>query len=179
MLAVDDTPFIRVRALAKSFGAVRALRGVDIDFSRGEVHGLVGANGAGKSTLLNILGGAVQPDSGSIGLEGRPLQVSGPRAAADLGLAFIWQELALVPHFSAAENMTLPTRARTFMGIWDRKGRRAAASGVADRLGFTFDLDRPVRTLSVADRGMVAMGRALITHARFVAMDEPTSSLSD
>jgi ribose transport system ATP-binding protein len=179
MLAVDDTPFIRVRALAKSFGAVRALRGVDIDFSRGEVHGLVGANGAGKSTLLNILGGAVQPDSGSIDLEGRPLQVSGPRAAADLGFAFIWQELALVPQFSAAENMTLPTRARTFMGIWDRKGRRAAASGVADRLGFTFDLDRPVRTLSVADRGMVAMGRALITHARFVAMDEPTSSLSD
>jgi ribose transport system ATP-binding protein len=158
---------------------VRALRGVDIDFSRGEVHGLVGANGAGKSTLLNILGGAVQPDSGSIDLEGQPIQVSGPRAAADLGFAFIWQELALVPHFSAIENMTLPTRARTFMGIWDGKGRRDAARAVAERLGLGFDLDRPVRTLSVADRGMVAMGRALITQARFVAMDEPTSSLSD
>jgi ABC-type sugar transport system ATPase subunit len=177
--SMDERPLICVRALTKSFGVVRALTDVDIDFERGKVHGLVGANGAGKSTLLNILGGAVRRDAGSIELDGRPVEVREPRQAADLGFAFIWQELALVPEFSGVENMTLPTRPRTFMGLRDRKWRRVAARAVADRLRLTFDLDRPVRTLTVADREMVAIGRALVLRARFVAMDEPTSSLSD
>jgi ABC-type sugar transport system ATPase subunit len=142
------------------------------------VHGLVGANGAGKSTLLNILEGAVRPDTGSIELDGRPIHIAGPRQAAHLGFAFIPQELVLVPQFSAIENMTLPRRPETFMGLRDRKRRRVLAEGVAARLGLGFDLECPVRKLSVAERGMVAIGRALIGQVEFVAMDEPTSSLS-
>src|ERR1700674_1484016 len=140
-----NVPLIRVRGLRKSFGAVQALRDIDIDFERGQVHGLVGANGAGKSTLLNVLGGAVSPDGGMVEFEGRPILLSRPRDATDLGFAFIWQELALVPDFSAIDNMTLGLRARTFLGLGDRSARRAVAERVAKRLAVTFDLKRPVK----------------------------------
>jgi ABC-type sugar transport system ATPase subunit len=172
-------PLICVRGLTKSFGAVRALNDVSIDFHRGRVHGLVGANGAGKSTLLNVLGGAVQPDAGTIEVDGHVVDIPDPRAAADLSFTFMWQELALVPAFSAYENMTLGRRATTFLGVGDRKKRRSEARAVASRLGLTFDLDEPVSRLSVAERGLVAIGRALVGDARFLSVDEPTASLSD
>jgi ribose transport system ATP-binding protein len=156
--AATAAPLIRVRGLTKSFGAVRALKGVDIEFVRGQVHGLVGANGAGKSTLLNMLGGAVRPDAGTIELDGRSIELSRPREAADFGFAFIWQELALVPEFSAVDNMTLGSRARTFLGLGDRGERTHRAKKVAARLGLTFDLEVPVKTLTVAERGLVAIG---------------------
>src|SRR5437016_5920716 len=104
---VESDILIDVRGASKAFGAVQALREVDIQFHRGRVHGLVGANGAGKSTLLNILGGTVQPDTGKVEVEGETVTVSDPREAARIGFAFISQELALVPEFSAIENMTL------------------------------------------------------------------------
>src|SRR5690606_36955197 len=92
---------------------------------------------------------------------------------------FIHQELALVPDFSSIENMTIGDRAQTFLGTGDDRRRRAAASDVAERLGMTHNLDAPVSSLSIAERGLVAIGRALVGKARFVSMDEPTASLSD
>src|ERR1700678_4541391 len=172
-------PLIAARGLAKSFGAVRALRGVSLDIDRGKVHGLVGANGAGKSTLVHILSGVVKPDDGSIIVDGEPTEIASPRVAADLGFSFIYQELALVPEFSAFENMTVKMRARTPFGIGDRSHRRAAAQAAADRLGLRIDLAKPVRDLSIAERGLIAIGRALVGEARFIFMDEPTASLSD
>jgi len=174
-----SVPLISAAGLTKSFGAVRALRDVSLDILPGQVHGLVGANGAGKSTFLNVLGGVVTPDTGTLLVDGEPTTISGPRQAADLGFSFIYQELALIPDFSAYENMTIGVRPQTFAGIRDAKRRRALARDVAQRLDLRFNLDKPVKDLSIAERGLVAIGRALVGDARFVSMDEPTASLSD
>ncbi len=176
---VQRAPLISARGLAKSFGAVRALRGVGLDILPGQVHGLVGANGAGKSTFLNVLAGVVTPDAGELRIDGELAEIGSPRRAADLGFAFMHQELALVPEFSAIDNMTIGVRPTTFLGLGDARRRRALAKEVAERLDLRFGLDRPVRELSIAERGLVAIGRALVGEARFVSMDEPTASLSD
>jgi ribose transport system ATP-binding protein len=172
-----DVPLIEVQAVSKTFGAVQALGDVSVQFRRGEVHGLVGANGAGKSTLLNILAGALKPSGGVIRVDGLETTIAGPRDADELGFAFMHQELALVPDFSAIDNMTLGLRNTGRFGIGAK--RAAIAREIAERLGMTFSLRRPVRQLSPAERGLVAIGRALARDARFIAMDEPTASLSD
>lgn len=173
-----STPLVRVRALSKSFAGARALTGVDLDLHAGEVHGLVGANGAGKSTLIRCLAGLVTPDSGVIEVDGRPVTLTTPKDAGDLGLAFIHQELNVVPHFDATANMLLGRRKPSRFGIvdWGRARRPAIEAG--RRLGVTFPLDRRVDELSVAQRWMVSIGRALVANARVIAMDEPTASLS-
>jgi ribose transport system ATP-binding protein len=172
-------PLIDAKSVCRDFGAVRALRDVTLEFRSGEVHGLVGANGAGKSTFLNILAGAVVPTSGTILVDGVEVSVSQPRDSDALGFAFIHQELALVPDFSAIDNMTLGLRGTSRFGFADLRERARIAQRIADRLGITFSLRQPVRQLSVAERGLVAIGRALARDARFIAMDEPTASLSD
>ena len=100
-------PFVSVRGLQKHFGGIQALKGVDLDIFAGEVHGLVGANGAGKSTLIKVLAGVEKPDSGSLLVDGKEVQLSGSQQAADLGLSFIHQELNLVPSWNALENIML------------------------------------------------------------------------
>jgi ribose transport system ATP-binding protein len=178
--AVDrSVPLIEARSVSRSFGAVRALQDVSLEFRRGEVHGLVGANGAGKSTFLNVIGGTVAPTVGTVLVDGREVRIEGPRDADALGFAFIHQELALVPDFSSIDNITLGIRSHNRFGLADLRERARVARRVADRLGVEFDLRRPVRELSAAERGLVAIARALAREARFIAMDEPTASLSD
>jgi ribose transport system ATP-binding protein len=173
------SPLIEVRDINRVFGTLKALTDVSLDFRRGEVHGLVGANGAGKSTLLNILGGVIAPTSGAILVDGVEVHLQGPRDAAALGFSFIPQELSLVPDFSASDNITLGLRSTSRFGFVDGRKRARISRAVADRLGMTFNLSKPVRELSVAHRGLVAIGHALARDVRFIAMDEPTSSLSD
>jgi ribose transport system ATP-binding protein len=175
----DDVALIDARDVSRSFGAVRALRQVSLVFRSGEVHGLVGANGAGKSTFLNTLSGALTPTSGTIFVDGQQVAIQRPRDADALGFAFIHQELALVPDFSAIDNMTLGMRGVSRLGFADLRERAKISRAVAERLGIAFDLQKPVRDLSVAERGLVAIGRALARKSRFIAMDEPTASLSD
>lgn len=165
--------------MSRSFGALAALTDVSATFRSGEVHGLVGANGAGKSTLLNIISGAISPTVGSISVDGHEVALKRPSEAEALGLSFIHQELALVPDFSAVDNMTLGIKSSSRLGFGAGRERLEASRAVAERLGIAFDLRRPVRELSVAERGMVAIGRALVGDARFIAMDEPTAALSD
>src|SRR5687768_3562054 len=100
-------PILRMAAIAKGFGAVRALGGVDLEVRRGEVHALIGENGAGKSTLMKILSGATAPDAGAMELEGRPYAPRGPREALARGVAMIYQELVLAPDLSVAQNLLL------------------------------------------------------------------------
>lgn len=175
----DAPPLIETIGLTKTFGSVRAVTDVGVQFRGGEVHGLVGANGAGKSTLLNMVGGAIKPTSGEILIEGRLAKIANPRDAETLRFSFIHQELALVPDFSAVDNMTLGIREGTRFGFVDDRDRARLAAEIAERLGLGFDLREPVRKLSVAERGLVAIGRALARESRFIAMDEPTASLSD
>jgi len=186
MTDTPDTPdasappaLIEARDVSRIFGSIAALSGVSLAFRRGEVHGLVGANGAGKSTFLNIVGGVLTPSSGTILIDGVERAVQTPKEADELGFAFIHQELALIPDFSAIDNMTIGLRSISRLGFLDRREIARRSRVVAERLGIQFNLRVPVRQLSAAERGLVAIGRALIREARFIAMDEPTASLSD
>jgi ribose transport system ATP-binding protein len=174
----DEAPWIEVRGLRKSFAGAQALAGVDFDVWRGQVHGLVGANGAGTSTLVRCLAGLVAPDAGSIRIGGVEVAISSPQVAQKHGLAFIHQELNLVPHFSGLANMLLGRSKRKRLGIVDWRATRRDVQGVVDRIGITFSLEKRVDELSVAQRWLVSIGRALIGSATMIAMDEPTASLS-
>jgi ribose transport system ATP-binding protein len=172
-------PWLEVRGLSKRYGGVQALRDVDLQISRGEVHGLVGANGAGKSTLIKMLAGLDIPDSGQILVDGAPVEIDAPGVATKLGFRFIHQELNLVPKFNALENMTLGQPKPKRFGLIDWQQVQRNARDVAQRLNFRFRLDVPVEDLSVADQWLITIGRALLLQARLIAMDEPTASLSD
>jgi ribose transport system ATP-binding protein len=172
-------PLIEARGVDRWFGQLRALTDVSLDFRRGEVHGLVGANGAGKSTFLNIILGIIPASSGTILVDGVETNIDGPRTAGALGFSHIPQELSLVPDFSAIDNITIGLPRTSRYGFVDGRARARLARSVADRIGMTFSLKKPVRELSPAERGLVAIGHAIAADARFIAMDEPTSSLSD
>ena len=173
-----STPVIDVTGLQKSFGGVRALKGVALKIHPGEVHGLVGANGAGKSTLIKILAGLETPDEGSVAIAGTPVSIANPQQATALGLSFIHQELNLVPHFTAIQNMTLGLPKPTRLGLINWGKLKAEAASVTQRLGIGFSLDTPISELSVAEQWLLSIGRALVRRSRFIAMDEPTASLS-
>jgi len=169
---------MRIRGIEKQFAGEIALRDVNLDVVRGEIHGLVGANGAGKSTLIRCLAGVTVPDRGTITIDGAELRPGSPRASEAAGLAFIHQELNLIPHFSALENMLLgaPKATRLFLIDWKASG--VAARAAAERVGIRFPLETRVSELSVAERWLVMISKALVRRANLIAMDEPTASLS-
>ncbi|MFF2660594.1 sugar ABC transporter ATP-binding protein [Kitasatospora sp. NPDC058032] len=173
-----------VAALTKTFGAVRALSGVTLDFPRGTVTALMGENGAGKSTLLKILTGDHRPTEGRVLLDGHPVDLRSPAQARALGIRIVPQEPEIVPHVSVAENVyagALPTgRGRRL----DRAALRRRITADLDRLGFTgvLDPDLPGSRLTAAQRQLVEIMRALTGgagEAKLIAFDEPTSSLSE
>jgi ribose transport system ATP-binding protein len=176
--SAERLPFVRTRGIAKSYGGVRALHGVDLDIYPGEVHGLVGANGAGKSTFIKLLAGVEIPDAGTIELDARPVEILNPAQSTRLGLSFIHQELNLVPQFNALQNLTLGLPKPKRAGLIHWPAVRSNVSGLIKRLGINFSLEVPVSELSVAEQWMVSIGHALIRQARLIAMDEPTASLS-
>ena len=168
---------LRFENIGKVFPGVRALDGVSFDVNAGEVHGLMGENGAGKSTLLKVLGGEYQPDSGRVLIDEK--EVHFPNAAASIaaGIAVIHQELQYVPDLTVAENLLLGALPNTFG--WVHKGQ--AKKHVRERLqqmGVDLDPNAKLRRLSIAQRQMVEICKALLRNARVIALDEPTSSLS-
>lgn len=175
---VDRASLLEVRGLSKSFGGVQALKDVDLKIHQGEVHGLVGANGAGKSTLIKILAGVQDSDAGEILIDGSTVEIQDSQHSGELGLSFIHQELNLVPRFSALQNMMLGLPKDTRFGLVDWRSISRRVLPVAERVGIDFPLDTPVEDLSVANRWLVSIGRAMIREARLIAMDEPTASLS-
>ena len=173
-----STPWIKIRELGKQFAGETALADVDIDIARGEVHGLVGANGAGKSTLIRCLAGVTVPDRGAIWVDGQELKAGSPQASEKAGLAFIHQELNLVAHFSALQNMLLGVPKATRLGLIDWKRSSGRAKAAAERVGIKFSLETKVSELSVAERWLVTISKALVREASVIAMDEPTAALS-
>lgn len=172
-----DGPVVALRGIVKRFEAVTALQGVDFEVRAGEVHALIGENGAGKSTLMKILFGAISPDEGTVLLDGRPGVLNSPRRALQSGIAMIAQELSLVPELSVAQNLFLgqePLRAGRidWQRVHDEATQALAAVGAAG-----IDVRRPVRDLSIAQRQLVEIARAVHRTARIIVMDEPTSSL--
>lgn len=174
----SNTPrLLEMRGVDKSFAGVVALRDVSLRLERGEVLALVGENGAGKSTLIKVLGGAHRPDRGEILLDGRPVAITKPTAAARAGIAIIYQELNLVGHLSVCENIFLgrePTRWRFIAA----EAERRAVAELFGMIGAKLDPDVRCRDLSVPQQQIVEIAKALSTRARIVVMDEPTAALT-
>ena len=161
----------------KSFGGVRALGGVNLELHRGSITALIGENGAGKSTLVKILSGVHQADSGEIRLEGGAARIPNPTAARDLGIGVIHQECLVFDHLTVAENLFINAHLRRAGFIdWPRMQSRAKA--VLDELGADFDASTPVASLSIAQKHVVQIARALVNESRVLILDEPTASLS-
>jgi rhamnose transport system ATP-binding protein len=169
---------LELRKAAKAFGAVRALVDGEIELRAGEVHALLGENGAGKSTLVKILAGVYEPDAGSLTVDGREVTLHGPAAARAAGIAVIYQEPALFPDLSVAENMFIGRQPLRSGRRIDRSAMRKEAAEVFARLAVPLDPARIARGLSIADQQVVEIGKALSTGARVIVMDEPTAALS-
>nr|WP_286198686.1 sugar ABC transporter ATP-binding protein [Mesorhizobium sp. BR1-1-16] len=165
--------------VSRHFGATRALDGADLEIAPGEVHALVGENGAGKSTLIKLLSGLHQPGGGAILVDGAAASIAGPLAAEALGFRFIHQELNLVPQFDTVGNAWIGRRHPHRGPFIDRAAMRARVAAVAARIAPDLPLDRPAARLTPGQRQMAEIVRALMTDARLVVMDEPTSSLSE
>jgi rhamnose transport system ATP-binding protein len=171
------TPILSLRNISKSFGGTRALTDAQLDLRPGEVTALVGENGAGKSTLVKILTGIYQPDGGVIRLDGVPVRINSPADAQKLGISVIHQESVVFDDVSVAENIFVTARPRRYGLIdWAQMRRRAAA--ILAQLEATIDPTTLMRELSVAQKHLVQIARALSHDSRIVIMDEPTAALS-
>jgi len=176
--ATSDTPRLALVDVSKSFGGTRALDGVSLDVHAGEVHVVAGENGAGKSTLIRVVAGALGDFSGELRIDGRAVRFGGPADAAAQGIATIHQELSLVPALSIADNFALAEPSRPFAPRARRAARERAVRAL-ERLELALEPDIVVERLSVAERQLVEIARALAAPVRVLVMDEPTSALSE
>lgn len=171
---------LTIQGLSKQYPGVRALKGVDLSFSSGEVHGLVGENGAGKSTLIKILAGIVKADEGTLLFNGTPREIHNSKDATRLGLSFIHQELNLVNYFNAMENIFLGHSYPRKVGpLVDWRQLRAQTEAILATLHIELPLDQPVSYLSAVERAMVAIARAFAVSGSIYFMDEPATALTD
>jgi rhamnose transport system ATP-binding protein len=165
--------------IQKHFGAVKALKGVSFDLLAGEVHALVGENGAGKSTLIKVLTGAVEPDSGLVLFEDQAIEENSPAKARALGIGVIYQQPALFPNLSVAENIAL---ARVSAAPWKRvnwRARREHAARLLERIGAKIKPEAIAGGLSMPEQQLVEIAKAVDAEAKVLIMDEPTASLGD
>jgi rhamnose transport system ATP-binding protein len=169
---------LQLTSVAKSFGAVRALKGVSFNLKAGEVHALLGENGAGKSTLIKVITGAHQPDGGTVQIDGKNAGRLTPATARKLGIACIYQQPALFPDLSVTENIGLRlAQAKAFSRVnWNT--RREQAQQLLQRIGAEISPDAEIRSLSMPEQQLVEIACAIGAGARIVIMDEPTASLT-
>ncbi|MGI8478071.1 MAG: ATP-binding cassette domain-containing protein [Thermomicrobiales bacterium] len=179
--APTDAPLVELRNVSRYFGTVIALKDVSMDVRAGEVMCLLGDNGAGKSTLIKILSGVHQPTEGQYLLEGREVRFSSPREALALGLATVYQDLAMIPLMSVARNFFLGSEPTTSFGPirwFDRKTADRVTREELGKMGIQIrDTEQPVGTLSGGERQSVAIARAVHFGAKVLILDEPTAAL--
>lgn len=174
-------PIYEVRGVSKRFGAVRALDRLDIQLGAGEVVGLLGDNGAGKSTLIKMMSGIVQPDSGSVFVDGAPVRVHSRRDSQNIGIETIYQDTALVDSMSIVRNIFMGRELVRKMGFLDHRRMRETAIDVLRttvHIGGIEDPDKEVGALSGGQKQAVAIARAVYFKRRILLLDEPTSALS-
>ena len=174
----DNGSLLRARKIEKSFGATRALRGVDFDLNGGEIHALVGANGAGKSTLARTIAGLQRPDGGMIELNGHPISFDTPRDAIRAGVTMVTQETSLATHLTVLENIFLPELAKPGRIDWRRLRDRADTLIAELSIEMHFSLSDEVGRLSMANRQIVEILKVLALDSQIIFLDEPTTSLS-
>ena len=170
---------LEASSIEKSFAGVRALKGVSFDLLPGEVHAVVGENGAGKSTLIKIITGAEQADSGSLTVAGQLVRHIDPATSRALGIAVIYQQPALFPHLTVAENIALALESGSPWRRVDWAARSSRAAELLARIGSAIDPGRLVESLSMPEQQIVEIAKAIGADARIVLMDEPTASLTD
>lgn len=179
----DTTPLFSLTGIRKNYGAVEALRGIDLDVHAGEVLAICGDNGAGKSTLIKIMSGAEIPDAGLIRLAGEDVIFQSPQDALQKGVATIYQDLALAPRLSIRANVFMGAELTKpvlvpFLRRLDKRGMASQAREYLRRLAIELpDVERPVEALSGGQRQAVAIARALHWNASVIIMDEPTAAL--
>ena len=171
-------PLFRAEDVSKSFAAIDALRQVGLDLERGTVHAIVGHNGAGKSTLMNIVSGVLRPDSGRLLLDGEPVAFRAPRDAQERGISMVHQELSILGDLTVPENIFLGREPLTGRCLIDRRTMTARTERLLSELDLRLPLDVPSDRLSVGERQMVEIARAVSWTARVVILDEPTAALS-
>ena len=178
--AAQGAALVEMRRIEKHFPGVHALRGARFDLRAGEVHALMGENGAGKSTLMKVLTGVNQPDSGEILFDGKVVTVPGPRAAQDLGISIIHQELHLMSHLSAAQNIFIGREPRRMFGCFTDEARaNADAAALFARMKIEIDPKGEVGHMTVARQQLVEIAKALSFNSKVLIMDEPTSALNE
>jgi ribose transport system ATP-binding protein len=175
----DDpaVPVMQVEGLSKSFGPVEVLRNIDLSFQPGKVHAIIGENGAGKSTLMKILAGHLAPTKGTIRIDGEPVTFAGPVDAEARGIVLVHQEILLAPDLTVAQNLFLGRELSNGLVVDDRTMNERAAKAVRG-LGAEIDPKMVVGRLSIAQRQLVQIARALLVPHRVAIFDEPTASLT-
>src|SRR5271154_6763020 len=169
-----ETPLLKIRNVSKEYRGVAALKNIDFELRRGEVHAIVGENGAGKSTLVKILSGAVAPSAGEIRLDGDPIQIDGPAFARRYGIAMVYQESSLLPTLTVAQNLYLGDEK-----FYNRlRGADIEAQQFLQSLNFPVDPTATVQSLGTAKRQMVEIARAVRLNAKVIIFDEPTATLT-
>lgn len=184
MAAAEVAPLLAVRGIKKSFGQVDAVREASLTVNRREVVAIVGDNGAGKSTFISCVAGAVKPDAGEVVLKGKKLELGSIHAAMRAGIATVYQDLAMAPDLSVAENIFLSTEVRRRgiagkLGLIDHKEMHARSSTLMDELGITTlgDVGATAGSLSGGQRQVVAVARAVSRAGELIILDEPTAAL--
>ncbi|HQV68340.1 MAG: sugar ABC transporter ATP-binding protein [Anaerolineae bacterium] len=171
---------LKMENITKAFPGVQALDGAQLELLRGEVHALVGENGAGKSTLMKVLAGVYAKDSGRIVLKGKEVEIPSPRAAQDLGICMIHQELNLMPHLTIAQNVFIGREPRGKLGVTlDEKAINEQTVQILDMLHLKLDPRTRVGSLTVAKQQMVEIAKALSFNSSILIMDEPTAALTE
>jgi ABC-type sugar transport system ATPase subunit len=173
-----EVPLLQLRGVSKSFGPVQALSDVNLDIPAGEVTALVGDNGAGKSTLIKTIAGIWQPSSGELLWNGRPVHIHSPKDATDLGIAAVYQDLALCDNLDIVQNMLLGHEKQRF-GMLDEVSMELTAKQTLQDLRVTTvrSIRQLVGSLSGGQRQAVAVAKAVMLDAKLVIMDEPTAAL--
>jgi ABC-type sugar transport system ATPase subunit len=175
---IPASPLLSARGLRKSYGAVKALDGVDLDLFPGEIVALLGDNGAGKSTFVSLISGVVQPDAGTIEMAGERVRIDSPHRAHELGIATVFQNLALVEQRDVAANLYLGREPRRWRFLIDRRRMVRESSETIRRLKVGLPSVRALAgELSGGQRQAVAIARAIMQGSRIVVMDEPTAAL--
>ncbi|WP_158589030.1 sugar ABC transporter ATP-binding protein [Alginatibacterium sediminis] len=174
-----NSPLLKASGINKQFSGVSVLENAFLQVEPGEIHALVGANGAGKSTLIKVITAAHQADSGQIMLEGEALNCRNPKQASEAGISAVYQEFSLISDLSVAENIFLGHSPKTSRNLIDWKEMQAKAQAILDTLESPIKPKAIVRYLSVAERQIVEIAKALSYESKVLIMDEPTSSLSE